>query len=371
MELKIFLTADVHLGMQFAGYPPEVGEQLREARFRTLQYCVEEANRESCDLLVVAGDLFERTTVPKTVISRATEILKQFTGKLVAVLPGNHDFFSPSSGSLWPVFQERAGDNLLLLSEARAYSLKDFGIPAILYAVPCFSKHSKESPLGGLSGREEDAGSAWHIGVAHGTLEGLAPDTEGLYYPLSRRELERRALDLWLLGHLHRPYPAAGENERVFYPGTPEPDGFDCPHPGHAWILELTATGGITARLLRTGQFQFLNREMVLEDESGVEQLLQSMREEELSRRLVRLRLKGRIPPEIYRELPAQLEKIAEKALFWQSDLSELRKQVTGPEIEAAFPTGSFPQRLLMRLLEADDPEALQMAYDLLRRASR
>ncbi len=371
MTLKIFLTADVHLGMQFAGYQPAVAGRLREARFEALQRCVALANEASCDLFVVAGDLFERTTVPREIIARAAEIFGQFNGKLVAVLPGNHDFLSPSSGGLWKVFGEKAGDNLLLLTEARSYLLNDFGIPAAIYAHPCFSKHSRETPLEGFSGREQQPAVRWHIGVAHGTLEGLAPDTEGLYYPLPRRLLEQSGLDLWLLGHLHRPYPAENGEERVFYPGTPEPDGFDCRHPGHAWILELTPEGGVNAQLQTTGQLRFRIWEEELENELAVEGLLNRLRHEDVTNQLVRLCLKGLIPPEMYRELPEQLAPLEAQALFWQSDYSELRKQFTRREIEESYPGGSFPHQLLSRLLEEEDSEALQIAYDLLRRAAR
>ena len=62
MALKIFLTADIHLGMKFASYP-EVQSVLSEARFTTLAHCVSIANKEECDLFIVAGDLFDRVSV--------------------------------------------------------------------------------------------------------------------------------------------------------------------------------------------------------------------------------------------------------------------------------------------------------------------
>lgn len=44
--MKILHTADLHLGMKFAGYP-EVQQELAEARFQTLERLVERANREN------------------------------------------------------------------------------------------------------------------------------------------------------------------------------------------------------------------------------------------------------------------------------------------------------------------------------------
>ncbi|MBW2122557.1 MAG: metallophosphoesterase, partial [Deltaproteobacteria bacterium] len=62
-----------------------------EARFDALKRCVDIANEEACDLFVVGGDLFDRVSVAKRETQRAASILAEFQGKLVAVLPGNHD----------------------------------------------------------------------------------------------------------------------------------------------------------------------------------------------------------------------------------------------------------------------------------------
>jgi len=90
MGIKIFHTADLHLGMRFAGYP-EIQNELINARYETLENMVKTANRESCALLFMAGDLFDRTTLNVKDISRAARALNEFEGELVIVLPGNHD----------------------------------------------------------------------------------------------------------------------------------------------------------------------------------------------------------------------------------------------------------------------------------------
>ena len=86
--MKIFLTSDVHLGMKFAGYP-SVQETLIEARFEAMKRCIDAANKRECDLFVVGGDLFDRVSVAKGDIKRAADMLGDFQGRLVAVLPGN------------------------------------------------------------------------------------------------------------------------------------------------------------------------------------------------------------------------------------------------------------------------------------------
>jgi len=56
-----------------------------------LKRCVDIANEQACDPFVVGGDLFDRVSVAKRDIQRAASILAEFQGRLVTVLPTNHD----------------------------------------------------------------------------------------------------------------------------------------------------------------------------------------------------------------------------------------------------------------------------------------
>ena len=79
--------------------------------------------------------------------------------------------------------------------------------------------------LGWIRDVERVGDVAHHIGVVHGTLAGYGRDDGDRYYPMTQRELDSCALDLWLLGHIHVPFPrASGIGERVFYAGVLEPE---------------------------------------------------------------------------------------------------------------------------------------------------
>ncbi|OHB79632.1 MAG: hypothetical protein A2W31_02150 [Planctomycetes bacterium RBG_16_64_10] len=59
MPLRIFHTADVHIGLKFMrGYPDAIRDKLLDARLETLARLVDIANEQQCHLFVVAGDLF-------------------------------------------------------------------------------------------------------------------------------------------------------------------------------------------------------------------------------------------------------------------------------------------------------------------------
>ena len=409
MDLRIFLTADVHLGMKFAGYP-EVQGELSEARFSTFASLVERANAEGCALFVVAGDLFDRTSVSKETIARAAHFLGEFQGQLAAVLPGNHDYLAHASRSLWTEFMERMGDNTLLLTEKHPYPIQHYGLDAVLYPAPCDAKHSGRSAIGwvktaarekwgdGASARpggtpnqvasgSREAGDAmsgegqsegaggFRIGVAHGSLKGLSPGLdEERYFPMSKEELLSCGLDLWLLGHVHSRYPERPDlPDRVFYPGTPEPDGFDCGHDGSAWILTVKDDRSVEALPLATGKYRFLHHRASLGSVGDVENLKATLASPEGARTLCKLSLAGRLPRDLFRGVSRLEEEIRKKIFYLHSplDTEALREEIKKEDIEREFSEDSFPYRLLGSLADEGDHEALQIAYEMILEARK
>jgi len=369
MAIRILHTADLHLGMKFTGrYAQEVRERLVKARFETLRALVETANDEGADLFVIAGDLFHNQNVARRDTRTAAEALGRFNGRLVLVLPGNHDFLQEGESPLWDRFEETAGDTVLLLREPRPYSLVDYDLPVIIYPGPCTAKHSQANAIGWIEPGPKDLEN-WHIGVAHGSLEGVSLDFEGDYYPMTREELRQTGLDFWLLGHTHIRVPDAdqGQEARVFFAATPEPDGFDCRHPGHAWFIELNDNHSLTYRSLATGCHRFAVQEVQLTTEDDLESLRSRFTKFSPEWDLVKLILKGRVPRELYEQRGAIREELNLKVLHLEPNFTELFRRITAEDIDREFTEGSFPHRLLTRLIEArEDPRALQLAYDLI-----
>lgn len=371
-KLKIFHTADVHLGLKFGSYPEAVARTLSEARFETLERMVRTANEERCDLFVVGGDLFDHLRVGRRDILRTAAILGQFD-RVVAVLPGNHDYLTGQEDDVWKIFESAGQDRVRLLTEQRPYSLKAFDLDACLYPAPCHNKHSRSHVLGWMATapRSPELGR-FQIGVAHGSFEGLTPDTEGEYYPMTREDLLGVGLDLWLMGHIHVQYPARiGAADRIFYPSTPEPDGFDCRHEGKAWMIELEdADSGpkpIAARSIATGCYRFGHETLRVESLEDLVALHDRYGDESYQRMLLKLQLVGSLEREHRAQLAGLIAGLQERFLFLKADPSLLTLRLTPEDIDREFTRGSFPHRLLAELARnPEDGEALQAAYDLI-----
>lgn len=379
--LKILASADYHLGMKFAGYP-DVQEELAEARFFTLERLIATANEQGCALFLIAGDLFDRVTVSARDIKRASALLSRFQGQLVAVLPGNHDFYTGVSSALWSRFSEEAGDRIVLLSKPRIYDLDHYDLNIRLYAGPCDSKHSQSNAISWLEEQNtacEPAQDVLHIGVAHGSIEGISPDAQGLYFPMKRGQLDDAPVDLWIIGHTHRQHPSEDSGIKngtatpplVLIPGTPEADGFDCRHGGTAWMIDVDEKRQIRIESLSTGTYRFVQEEHNLESADDIQRLEKRLGAEKMERTLLRLKLSGRISAQQLVEL-RQVLREAEKSMFFaQIDDSLLLERISEQTVEAEFTEGSFPYRLLKNLIAVEDFEALQTAYSLLQEQKR
>lgn len=374
--IRLLHTADLHLGLKFTrgGYPPDLSRRLAARRLECLSDLVKLAGQRQCQLLVVAGDLFDTPRVPKGLVREAGAILGGFEG-VVAVLPGNHDYVQGQDDPLWPTFSDALGERHHLLQRESPCDLRSQGLPLVLFPGVCTSRHSPCHTVGWV--REALAAldlppEVRRVGVAHGSLEGLSPDFAGDYFPMTRRELEDSGMDVWLLGHTHVRHPDRDrfEGERILFPATPEPDGFDCRHGGHAWIVDLSEDGQVSGESVETGRYRFRTLTKRLGGEADLQALRRELAALDPERDLVKLALSGRLPGELYEGRGEWIAQLEASAHYVECDSAELLREITAEDIGREYSLGSFPYRLLSGLAgENGDAEALQLAWDLVKEA--
>lgn len=371
MLLRLLLTSDLHLGMKFGGYP-DAQSRLAEERFRCLERIVTLANDRACDLLVVAGDLFERVAVSRRDVERAAAVLARFAGRVCAVLPGNHDFVAPDD-ELWRRFREASGDRTLVLSEPRPTPLGHYDLESVcLYPGPCTAKHSRANAVGWVRGASPGDLAPVSVGVAHGSLEGYSPDFAQDYYPMTVVELRDAGPRLWLVGHTHAPFTLRPAPDRfVACAGTPEPDGFDCSHQGSVHIVSVDGDGHPEVEEIRTGHFRFVDETAELRGAAELRALENRFSADEGTRTLLRLTLTGVLAREEYASLEQTRRSLGERLLHLDWRAEGVREQIDAQSIDSEFTAGSFPHRLLSALSACGDAEALATAYELVQEARR
>ena len=356
--LKIFHTADIHIGLKFFGrdYSPELKEELINERYKCLERMVHAANENNCDLFVIAGDLFDSGKLNKKEIKQTAEILNKFEGYII-ILPGNHDFYNEDDDKIWITLKDFKKDNLLLLEKTIPYELSVSDHKVRIYPGPCQSKHSKSNMIGWINNIEKDF---INIGIAHGAVEGFSPDNEDKYFLMTTEEFQNIGMDLWLLGHSHIQIPnKPGEQPLFFMPSVPEPDGFNCRHEGFAFIIELDKK--ITYKIIKTGGFRFLtlNKEVnCLDDLQDLETEINSLPENTL----LKLNLSGYLNSEEMNSIKNFQSKLKVKYCELNNDIV---LNIDKKFIIQNYAEDSLPFMLLLNLTQ-NDPDTINLAYELL-----
>ena len=368
--LKIFLTGDNHIGLKYASHSEAA--TICAGRIAAFASMVDAANAEGCELFVVAGDLFENTgSIAKKDVKAVLELLSRFDG-IVAILPGNHDYYDPNA-KLWQYFRElmQPYDNIMLLCEPKPYAVSLGDNDAVLYPAPCRALHSApgENALGWIKAADIPRDGVCRIGIAHGAVEGETIDSEGAYYLMRRDELESIPVDLWLLGHTHVPFPRGLSeketvtDERIFNAGTHVQTDVACRSDGECFILSIDGDRTVRAKKLVSGGLRFFRRTVTVypgELSSRLEEALRDMEDGSV----VDVLLRGTVSAEEYESRHALAEEALSRFLEGTYDDAGLSRQITQELIEAEFPETSLSARLLSALSE--EPKELQLAYELL-----
>lgn len=373
MGLRILHTADNHIGLSFNQYGEPARERLIEERFAALDRLVATANERKAHFFVVAGDLFDKTTVTKAQVERSVKILAKFEGEAVLVLAGNHDFCEGPDSKLWKQFRAAAdGTCVLALTDSGTKDFTSDDYHVRFYACPCPSKHGKQHTIGWVAD-EEKPPDLLHIGIAHGNVEGLGLDADQRYFHMTDSDFRSSGLHTWLLGHIHVPAPAPGTTGKPLYfmPGIHTPDSVKCSHPGHAWWIEMEADGTCRHEQLSTGAIRFVRISTNLHHANDIRELQATCDSLDAAHTLLDLQLSGRLREEELTDLTAMLATMGPRFLNFSQERN-IAAVLDAAAISKRFPEGTLPSALLHALLTDDaHPGDAHLALDIIETVSK
>ena len=370
MMLRIFQTGDNHVGLKYASH--EQAGALAAARISAFENMVSIANQENCALFVITGDLFENTySISKRDVKLLLDMLSCFHGTVV-VLPGNHDYYDKDV-KVWQYFKDVASgkDNIMLLTEYRPYALCANGEDVIIYPAHCTSLHSQpgRNNLDWIKAEHITPDRTYRIGIAHGAVQGETIDNEGRYFLMTRSELERIAVDVWLIGHTHVPFPGNlsdefAECEKILNAGTHVQTDVSCNTEGLCFIVEIDESKRVQGKKVKTGNIRFYRRNIVLRA-GEMEAILDRELADMADNSVVDLILSGAVTADEYDNRMTAIESRLSRFAEGTYNDSALSKLISRELIDAEFSETSFSGRLLTALL--DEPKEAQLAYELLK----
>ena len=227
--IKILHSADWHLDSPMSGHSPESAEFLRREMGRIPEKIAALAKEENCDLMLLAGDLFEGTALPETV--RSVQKALSQAGMPVFISPGNHDHLCPGSPyemAGWP-------ENVHIFKEPGIQSVSLPELDCKIYgagytAIDCPAL---------LKGFQAEGQEQYHIGILHGE----ADTARSSYCPISKEQLRSSALTYLALGHIHKGGSTRGGETLCAWPGCPMGHGYD--ELGEKGALIVTLDDGV------------------------------------------------------------------------------------------------------------------------------
>lgn len=234
--LHILHAADLHLDAPFAALTAERARQRRAEQRQLLDKLADTAIERGADLVVLSGDLLDSAQTYR----ETAQVLADALGRIpapVAISPGNHDFYHPSSLYAAPIWPK----NVLLFQSGQVEKVELPGCD--LYGAAFTGPFRDDSPLSGFTAPPSQKPT---VMVCHGDVEGACR-----YGPIRREEIARSGLTYLALGHIHAcsGLQRAG-NTYWAYPGCPEGRGFDeLGDKGALWVT-IDDDGSLTAEFL-------------------------------------------------------------------------------------------------------------------------
>lgn len=237
--MKLLHTGDLHLDSPFCALGVADAQARREGQRRLLRRIFDCAKTEACDLILIAGDLFDGKYVTPETEALLLRLLRE-TPCHVVIAPGNHDPFTEDSFYQKTTFPER-------VHVFSAPTLQAFEFPqwnAKVYGYAFCGGTLAESPLNQASLAEEKTGI--RLLCAHGDMG--APLSR--YCPMTVCDIVKFNIHYAALGHVHTPDEDYSFGETVIrYCGVPEGRSFDEPGEGGVWIVTLEE--GVPPRMER------------------------------------------------------------------------------------------------------------------------
>lgn len=211
--MKFIHAADLHIDSPMRGLDTYDGapvDQLRAATRRALIGLVDLALREKVDLVILAGDIYDRDLgdFRAALFFREQMIRLVEGGILIFIVKGNHD----AEGQISKRLPDVQGVHVFSSRTAEVIDLAELGVAV----------HGKSFPERIVSedlvpSYHEPVAGRFNIGVLHTSLTGRVGHDP--YAPTDVATMLAKNYDYFALGHIHAREVVREANPRIVFPG--------------------------------------------------------------------------------------------------------------------------------------------------------
>ena len=337
--IKFLHAADLHLDSPFHGLAPGQAQQRRQEQRKLLSDLAELSYEQNCDLVFLAGDLFDSDNAYPETVDALCRALSACRAQ-VFIAPGNHDCLyagSPYLTADWP-------ENVHIFKESKISSVTLPGLGCQIYGAG-FTSMDTPSLLEHF--RVEDS-QMLNVMVLHGDPE----TASSVYNPITKEQISESGLDYLALGHIHlRAEPRTLGKTVYAWPGCPMGRGFDELGQKGVYLGELDEKGcRLSFCPLPSRRYEILDIAAGDDPLAAIEAALPP----DTERDIYRIRLTGESDPIDVRALQEALS-----GKFYSLHIRDLTEAKTDLWQDAGEDSlkGQFLARLQARLDAADDTE--------------
>ncbi len=363
MKVKVLHCADIHLDSAFSLEDAAKAEIRRSELRGTFTSLMSYAKMNEVDLVLMAGDLFDREFVTKDTVSL---MIKEFAANpdcRFVISPGNHDPYTATSVYAKTEFPE----NVFIFdkSELSFFDFEKLGVTVYGYAFT--SQTMETNPIAGER-IAKDPGKI-NLLCAHGDL--LSPISP--YCPITKSDIRISGVDYAAIGHVHNSFGVEREGDSYYgYSGCLE--GRDFGETGYkgAIYAEFEKIDGKTEAKFWNMKFSKRRYESIDVDITGavdISAALSAVKSEVVGKygedTSLRVALVGNIPAGA--DYAAPIEKMLSELVFYAEvrdntlPLYQTDALKADPSIRGAF------FRSLLPVLEEGTPEERKSASEALR----
>ena len=218
--MRIAHIADVHLGAphSFLGDRADMRRKDFEITFeRVITFCLDPEN--SIDALIIAGDLFDTSEPPSSLVGFVEKNLSQlvYRGIHVLVVPGTHDAYAYKK-SVYRTYEFPGVD--IFSSPHLTHVVKEISGRKVFFYGTAHIPGCGGNPFESFTPVPEDG---IHIGIVHGSLESpLHWERRETNFFMTADDVARSNLDYLALGHYHTFQQVMCGKTLAVYPGSLE-----------------------------------------------------------------------------------------------------------------------------------------------------
>jgi exonuclease SbcD len=186
--MKFIHIADVHLGAVPDSDMPWSTDRKKEI-WSSFVHILDVCNEEKVDLLLIAGDLFNRQPLVRE-LKEVNYYFSKLTTAQVVIIAGNHDYISARSN--YKGFEWISSVHMLMKDTIDFVYLSD--IDTRVYGFSYYKKEIKEALYNNI---QPELNGKINILLCHGG--------DGRHIPIDRKKLQESGFDYIAMGHIHTP----------------------------------------------------------------------------------------------------------------------------------------------------------------------